>query len=161
MSRTFWRLTVLLAGSDGLFRWVKLDPCVVLIVSRALVNSLVSHGEYCVTCATSIPSSLCRSSDRSSNQGSCFRNQNSSFLSSPFSMFRSILFHALATSFAVAAPSMGRLMTRLDSRTPSFISAGYYPGSDATASSLSSINWEKYTLITWASAYVSSAYRST
>ena len=148
MSCTFLRLAVLLAESDGLFRWVKRDPYVALIVSRVLVNSLVSYRERYVTRDTSIPSSLRGSSDRYLNQGSYFRNQNSSFLSSPFFMFRSILFPALAASFAVAAPSMGRMMTRLDPRTPSFVSAGYYHGLEATASSLSSINWEKYNLIT-------------
>lgn len=80
-------------------------------------------------------------------------------------MLNYIILSALAASFAAAAPWVDQPMARSDttdgSSLPSFISAAYYPGWDATDSSLASINWEKFDLITWAFAYVSSANCST
>ena len=71
-------------------------------------------------------------------------------------MLASILLSTLAVSLATAAPpnySPLSFATNGSTSTP-FISAAWYPGWEATNASLSSINWQKYSLISWSFAYV-------
>jgi chitinase len=73
-------------------------------------------------------------------------------------MRTSILLSALGASFVAAAPSASQPLPPTlsvpgnGSSSTSFISAAWYPGWDATNTSLSTINWEKYSIIFWSFA---------
>jgi chitinase len=77
-------------------------------------------------------------------------------------MLASVLLSALAASLVTAAPSAlevssSALLTVANGSTSTpFISAAWYPGWGATNTSLSSLNWEKYSLLYWAFAVTTS-----
>lgn len=75
-------------------------------------------------------------------------------------MLTSVLLSALVASFAAAAPSPDLSFSVTNngngSQPTSFISAAWQPGWSTTNTSLSTINWEKYSILAWAFAVTTS-----
>ena len=81
-------------------------------------------------------------------------------------MLTSVFLSALAASLVTAAPSYGDVLPTQPVSTPSsgtngtnstsFISSAWYPGWESAKFPVSSVSWQKYSLVTYAFAYVHS-----